>query len=153
MHFIPAYILDTVTRIAGGRPILVRLHTNVANSLDTLKLFIFTEWKFHNRNTQALIKTLSTLDKQLYNIDLGSLVWVDYFENLTQGVRRYLNKEPNKSLPAARRKDSILLVLHMLLQLVVYSSLWWGSSKLLGLTMTQCGFVAPLFYILFSFFL
>lgn len=151
MHFLPAYILDTVTRVAGGRPILVRLHTNVSSSLSTLKRFIFTEWKFHNRNTAALIKELSPADKEQYNIDITTLNWLEYFENLAQGVRRYLNKETPKSLAAARKKDTILLVLHMLLQLIVYSGLWLGTSKLLGMTMTQCGLVMPIMYILFSF--
>lgn len=151
VHFLPAYILDTVTRVTGGRPILVRLHTNVSNSLGTLKRFIFTEWKFHNPNTTALFQTLSPTDKELFNIDITSLVWLKYFENLAQGVRRYLNKESPKTLAAARRKDTILLVLHILLKLIVYSGIWWASSKLLGMTWTQCGLVVPVFYILFSY--
>lgn len=150
-HFIPAYILDTVTRIAGGRPILVRLHKNVWSSLKLLEKFIFTEWKFHNNNTKALIKTQSLIDKRLYNIDLSTLEWEVYFIALTQGVRRYLSKENPKTMEAARGKDTLLLVLHLLLQLILYSGAWWITAKLLGCTMTQCGLVVPLYYILFSF--
>lgn len=150
-HFIPAYILDGVTKIAGGRPILVRLHTNVWNSLRLLEKFIFTEWKFHNTNTQALIKTLSPTDRELFNIDLATLDWEDYFINLTQGVRRYLNKEKPKTLGAARKKDTILLFLHILLQLSLYTGLWWLTAKIIGCTLNQCYLIVPLYYILFSF--
>lgn len=150
-HFIPAYILDTVTRLGGGRPILVKLHKNVWNSLKLLEKFIFTEWKFHNNNTKALIKTQSIMDKKLYNIDLATLEWEVYFINLVNGVRRYLSKENQKTMEAARRKDKILLALHVILQLSLYGALWYLTAKLIGCTTAQCGLVVPLYYILFSF--
>lgn len=107
VHFIPAYILDTITRIAGGRPILVRLHKNVWNSLNLLQKFIFTEWKFHNNNTMKLIDLMTPADKEIYNIDIRTLEWEEYFVSLTMGVRRYLNHESSKTLEAARGKDTV----------------------------------------------
>lgn len=107
VHFIPAYILDTITKVAGGRPILVRLHKNVWNSLNLLQKFIFTEWKFHNNGTMKLIDSMSPSDQLKFNIDIRTLEWEEYFVSLTMGVRRYLNKEPNKTLEAARGKDTL----------------------------------------------
>lgn len=150
-HFIPAYILDGITRLAGGRPILVRLHTNVWNSLKLLEKFIFTEWKFNSDKTRALIATLSEADKAEYNIDISDLDWELYFNDLVLGVRRYLNKEGPDTLEAARGKDTLLMILHLLLQLFIYSTLWWWTSLLLGVSMTKCGLVVPLFYVLFSY--
>lgn len=150
-HFAPAYVLDTVTKVAGGRPILVRLHKNVWSSLRLLEKFIFTEWKFHNNNTKALIKTQSISDKKLYNIDLATLEWEVYFINLVNGVRRYLSKEDPKTMDAARRKDKILLALHVVLQLSLYGLLWWLTATVVGCTMPQCALVIPIYYILFSF--
>lgn len=150
-HFIPAYILDGVTRLSGGRPILVRLHTNVWNSLKLLEKFIFTEWKFNSDQTKALIKSMSDADKKEYNIDITDLDWEDYFNDLVIGVRKYLNKEDESTLEAARGKDTLLMIIHLLLQLIIYSTLWWLTSVVLGVTMTKCGLVVPLLYILFSF--
>lgn len=107
VHFIPAYILDFVTRLSGGRPILVRLHTNVWHSLKLLERFIFTEWFFDNVNTLKLIRAQSDVDRELFNIDISLIDWEDFFVNLTKGVRRYLSNESPKSYPAARRKDSM----------------------------------------------
>lgn len=192
VHFIPAFFLDTITRLAGGKPILVKLHTNVWTSLKLLELFIFTEWKFHNTNTQALIAVMSPADKLKYNIDLTDLVWEDYFVSLTQGVRRYLSKEHPKSLPAARGKDTLyvkhavrvfcenslfeftiptqisqvfffkysiiltllvlhrLMVLHLLLQALIYGGIWWATSSLLGMSWTKTGMIVPISYLAFG---
>lgn len=152
VHFIPAYILDTITRIAGGRPILVRLHKNVWNSLNLLQKFIFTEWKFHNNNTMKLIESMAPGDKIKFNIDIRTLEWEEYFVSLTMGVRRYLNHEPNKTLEAARGKDTLLLVLHLLLQALIYGGIWWATASALGMSFTKTGMVVPISYVLFSFF-
>lgn len=151
IHFIPAYILDTITRIAGGRPILVRLHTNVWNSLKLLDRFIFTEWKFHNNNTMALIKTLTPADAAKFNIDLQTLEWEKYFISLTLGVRRYLNHEHPKNLEAARGKDTLLMVLHLALQALIYGSIWWATKSALGMSWTKTGMVVPVSYVLLGF--
>lgn len=94
---------------------------------------------------------MSDADKAAYNIDISDLDWEDYFTDLVQGVRKYLNKEDEKTLEAARGKDTLLMIIHLSLQLVLYSILWWFTSLLLGVTMTKCGLVVPLFYVLFSF--
>ncbi|GAB0091485.1 Fatty acyl-CoA reductase [Sergentomyia squamirostris] len=148
IHFLPAYILDGITKIAGGRPILVRLHTNVWESLNRLEKFIFTEWKFHNTRSLELSKSLSAIDKEHFYIDIVTLVWEDYFVHLTQGVRRYLNNEQPKSLHQARKKDTILLFVHLGLQLVIHCGVWWFVSSLVGWPMTKCPFIVPLSYVL-----
>ncbi|XP_046980087.1 putative fatty acyl-CoA reductase CG8306 [Schistocerca americana] len=151
VHFAPAYVLDTVMRVAGGRPILVRLHTNVSRSLSRLEPFIFSEWFFDNKNTLALQKKLSEKDADLFNVDVGSLQWENYFIDLAQGVRQYLNNEPPKTLPAARRKDTILLVAHLSLQAVLYGLLWWAVSSALNASFAGTGWAVIIAYILFSF--
>lgn len=149
VHFLPAYILDFVTRLSGGRPILVRLHTNVWESLNLLEKFIFTEWKFHNRNTALLSATMSPVDRQMFNIDVTSLKWDDYFINLALGVRQYLNHEGMKTLPAARKKDKILFVLHILLQVAIHAGVWKLVASLFGLPLLK----SSVFIILLSYFL
>lgn len=86
---------------------LVRMHKNVNNSLGRLKKFIFTEWKFYNTRQIELHDSLSELDKKLFSLDIKPIVWEDYFSDLTQGVRIYLNNESPKSLPKAYSKDKM----------------------------------------------
>ncbi|EDV55733.1 putative fatty acyl-CoA reductase CG8306 [Drosophila erecta] len=149
-HFIPAIILDLVTKIGGGRPILVRLHKNVWNSLNTLEKFIFTEWHFDSKRLLALSKTQNLVDKKKFFIDIGELTWDEYFANTILGVRQYLSKEPPKNLEKARRKDKILLGLHVALQL----SFWYGVFKLIvcltGISSAKAALVLPVLYYLFG---
>uniref|UniRef100_A0A8D8JDB1 Fatty acyl-CoA reductase CG8306 n=1 Tax=Culex pipiens TaxID=7175 RepID=A0A8D8JDB1_CULPI len=149
VHFIPAYFLDLTTKIFGGRPILVRLHTNVWESLNRLEKFIFSEWKFNNPNVQELCQQLSAEDKQLFNIDIKSLQWPDYFIHLAQGVRRYLNNEHPKTLPAARKKNSILFVVDMIFKIFLLTSIWMLTSKLLGISTTSSILIIPILYLIF----
>lgn len=125
-HIIPAIILDTVTRIAGGRPMyvaekkkklpipinsfnfsLMKLHRNVNASLDRLEKFIFTEWAFSATKTMDLQKWLQPVDQNDFNLDIKQLEWQEYFSDLTLGARKYLSKENPKNLPAAKGKDTM----------------------------------------------
>lgn len=150
-HFIPAIFLDAITKLSGGRPILLRLHKNVWNSLILLEKFIFTEWKFHNNNTRELIKSQSPADRKLYDIDLSPLDWAEYFVDLIKGIRRYLSREHPRTLPAARVKNNILLALHVILQLSLYGLLWWLTGTVFGCSNAVSALLLPVYYILFSY--
>ncbi|XP_011861554.1 PREDICTED: putative fatty acyl-CoA reductase CG8306 [Vollenhovia emeryi] len=150
VHFIPAYILDAVTRLCGGRPILVRLHTNVNRSLARLEKFIFQEWRFNNPRLLQLHESLSPEDQVLFSLDIRSLVWKNYFTDLIQGVRTYLHNESPKSLPKARSKDKILMVAHLSLQAALLGLIWWLVKVLFATTWTKTGLVVPITYLLFG---
>lgn len=94
---------------------------------------------------------MSAVDQKKFNIDIKELRWEDYFINLAQGVRTYLNNESMKTLPAARKKDKILLVLHILLQVAIHCGVWKLASLLTGIPMMQCLLVIPLSYIILGF--
>ncbi|XP_044017830.1 putative fatty acyl-CoA reductase CG8306 isoform X1 [Aphidius gifuensis] len=150
VHLIPAYILDTVTKVAGGRPILVRMHTNINNSLGRLERFIFTEWKFNNPKMLELHESLSAEDKNIFGLDIRSLCWEDYFVELTKGVRVYLSKEPLKTLKKARSKDNMLMFANLGLQAAVLGLIWWIFKLILGASWTSTGMIVPIVYLLFT---
>lgn len=131
-HFIPAYLLDFVTKISGGRPILVRLHKNVNRSLSKLAPFIFNEWKFDNVRTLCLQEELSKDDQSVFYIDPTSLNWTPYFINLTLGVRKYLHKESDKTMKQALKKNFILMLANTGVQLLVMIGIWFLSSFITG---------------------
>ncbi|XP_063697146.1 putative fatty acyl-CoA reductase CG8306 [Culicoides brevitarsis] len=150
LHFLPAIFLDLLLKITGGRPILIRLHKNIWNSLNLLEKFIFTEWKYHNKKTLELSSQLSDKDKEVFFIDMSTLKWNDYFENLAKGVLRYLNNEHPRHLEAAKKKDKMLFVVHIAFQVLFHCLMWWLVSCFVGISMSKIPFVVPVSYALFS---
>lgn len=86
---------------------LVRLHTNANSSLNRLEKCICQEWKFYNPRTFQLHESLSSTDQEVFTLDIKSLEWKDYFEELKKSIRTYLHKESPKSLPKARLKNKM----------------------------------------------
>lgn len=150
-HFIPAYILDFVTKILGGRPILVRLHKNVNRSLSKLSPFIFNEWKFDNARTLRLQEELSVDEQSVFYIDPTSLNWAPYFVYLTLGVRKYLHKESDKTMKQALKKDLFLFVANGGVQLSIVIGIWYLSSFITGTSMLA-NFWAVFIPIIFGYF-
>ncbi|XP_018571923.1 putative fatty acyl-CoA reductase CG8306 [Anoplophora glabripennis] len=150
VHFFPAILLDTVTRLGGGRPILMKLHRNVNSSLDRLEKFIFTEWRYSSMQTMNLQEWLNEGDKVDYNLDIGTLSWKDYFLDLTLGSRVYLSKDPEKTLPAAKSREKILLAIHLAWQAMLFSLIWFIFACVTGMTMSSSVFVLPILFVLYN---
>jgi len=131
-HFIPAYILDFITKVSGGRPILVRLHKNVNRSLKKLSPFIFNEWKFDNSRTINLQEQMSIDDQSAFYIDPTSIKWVPYFTNLIRGVRKYLHNEQDKTLKPALKKNFYLMLINIVLQIMIIVIIWYLLSLIIG---------------------
>ncbi|KAG5874820.1 hypothetical protein JTB14_030208 [Gonioctena quinquepunctata] len=150
VHFFPAIILDTVTRLTGGRPILMKLHRNVNSSLDMLEKFIFSEWKFSAMKTMDLQDWLNKDDQIDFSLDLSTLNWEEYFRGLTQGARVFLNKDPIKTLKAAKGKDNILFAVHIAWQVLIFSLCWYLFACITGLTMYSSVLIIPVCFFLFN---
>uniref|UniRef100_A0A1B6GGU4 Fatty acyl-CoA reductase n=1 Tax=Cuerna arida TaxID=1464854 RepID=A0A1B6GGU4_9HEMI len=149
-HMIPAYIFDTISRVSGVRPKLVRLHTAVNQSLDRLEPFIFQEWMFDNSKSLRLHQSLAPADKEVYGLDVASLQWEPFFEDMAKGVRRYLHKEKDSTLDRARNKDNMLMVANLVLQVALFALFWFIIKCVFGVSAGQAAMVLPFLYVLFS---
>lgn len=143
-HWIPAYILDTVTSVAGGRPILVKLHTNINKSLARLEPFIFNEWFFDNKKAIELHKSLNKDDQELFTLDISSIQWDVYFDNLCKGVKVYLQNEPLSNYEQAMKKHKVLRIANVLLQIFVVVGIWWLVTCITGQTYISTALVIPI---------
>ncbi|KAK9507894.1 hypothetical protein O3M35_007658 [Rhynocoris fuscipes] len=149
-HWLPAIILDFVTMICGGRPMLKKLHTNINKSLDRLEPFIFTEWFFSNKKTMELYHSLSQPDKDSFTLDIAPLIWSEFFDNLAKGVRQFLHNEKPSSIEYAKKKDKMLLVLNLIVQFLFIFSIWFISSVITGKSLWDCFIVLPITITLYS---
>ncbi|XP_017846787.1 fatty acyl-CoA reductase wat [Drosophila busckii] len=135
-HLLPGYAIDLVLWLRGQQPRMIRLYDKIHKNIELLVPFTNTSWKFGTHNTQRLWQCMSTQDKELFEFDMSTLDWDDYFQLALGGMRIYLAKEDPSpaTLQRAQRLRARYYVLHRLLQFAVCScgiALLWSLSKLL----------------------
>lgn len=60
---------------------------------NVIAYFATQEWKFDNLNTLALWDRTNTVDRKIFDFNLKSLDWSDYFYKQIRGVRVYIGHE------------------------------------------------------------
>lgn len=65
---------------------------------EVISYFSLQSWTFHDSNTRALIKKLSSKDQNLFHFDVSMLNWDEYFKKHVLGIRTYLVKDPIETL-------------------------------------------------------
>ncbi|KAK6644945.1 hypothetical protein RUM43_001221 [Polyplax serrata] len=151
LHFLPGILFDILLKLQGRRPMLVKMHYKVDSSLCRLAPFIFKEWFFDSSNTEKLHESLTETDRIDYNLDIRQINYEKFFEDAVRGVRRYLNKEPDETLTAARRKVKVFYVLNHLAQFLFLFLIWLTFATITRLTLTSSAWIVLPAYVLFSF--
>ncbi|XP_068212189.1 putative fatty acyl-CoA reductase CG5065 [Palaemon carinicauda] len=111
-HWLPAYLMDFVARLAGKRPIMVRIAQKLDRAAACLEYFTTHEWRFSNENVQSLWSTLSETDQKTFNFALSALHWPTYMEQYCLGSKLYVMKEELNTLPSARKHLSKMWWIH-----------------------------------------
>jgi len=122
-HIIPGYIFDFILVILGKKPRLVKTYKKIHNTTSLLNYFTENDWTFSNANTNGLWNSLTPREKELFNFDMTTIDWKQYFYNSLQGMRLYLAKESPATIPKAKKMYKKLEMLHRLLQILLYGSL------------------------------
>jgi len=101
-HILPAYILDTLARLKGTRPIMVRVQTKLSKAAKCLEYFSTKQWNFRDDNVRRLGEQLSPEDRETFMFDVRQIDWPSYLEHYILGIRQFILKESPDTLPAAR---------------------------------------------------
>ncbi|CAG9794397.1 unnamed protein product [Diatraea saccharalis] len=112
LHWIPAYIVDGIAILIGKKPMLRKAYTKISKFSDVLSYFSTQQWKFYNKNVQELYEELCDADKQIFDFNMSSLDWNDYFYSYVRGIRIYLLKDPLETVPSGRAKFLRLKCIH-----------------------------------------
>ena len=117
LHYVPAYLVDLVTRLCGGKPLLVKIFRKFDQAAGVLKAFTMNQWQFNYHNRRWLIEELmSDEDRRLFCCDIKRLNWADYMRDYVLGVRKFMLKEPIGNLPQARRNLRLVYYRNLTLQ-------------------------------------
>ncbi|XP_055536616.1 putative fatty acyl-CoA reductase CG5065 [Wyeomyia smithii] len=107
-HWIPAVLIDCLLYVLGHKPILCRVHQRIAKGFEVFEYYANNQWDFDNANLVFLRTILNEEEKVKYKIDGEGVVVEEFFEACVWGARRFILKEPDDTLPAARRHMKIM---------------------------------------------
>lgn len=66
-----------------------------------ISLFSTNEWHFVNDNVILLLDNLSAEDRRIFCFDVRQIDWRIYMKNYGLGVRRYILKDKDETIPTA----------------------------------------------------
>ncbi|XP_022240863.1 fatty acyl-CoA reductase 1-like [Limulus polyphemus] len=142
-HEIPARIIDFLAKVLGYKPGLVQVYNRLHRAVHILEYFTTHEWTFHADNVLMLMNKLEGKDKEIFDLDIRKIDMHEYMENYVLGVRRYVLKEDDSTLPAARKKLRRVYYLGFLFRLLILCGflrvlfkwsrlarkLWWSLAS------------------------
>ncbi|KAJ8688342.1 hypothetical protein QAD02_024137, partial [Eretmocerus hayati] len=104
LHLLPAAIVDTLALLTGRKPILLKAYKKIHKFSGVISYFCMQQWKFSNENVLALWEKISPTDRKLFDFNLNSLDWNDYFYYHVRGLRVYILKDPMDTVERGRIK-------------------------------------------------
>jgi len=66
-----------------------------------ISLFSTHQWHFVSDNFTLLLENLSAEDRNIFGFDVRQIDWMVYMKNYGLGVRRYILKDKDDTIPAA----------------------------------------------------
>ncbi|KAG6454612.1 fatty acyl-CoA reductase wat [Manduca sexta] len=118
LHLVPAALVDGLAICLGKTPKMLKVYRKVHKFSSILSYFCTTEINFCNRRTRELWDKTSDADRQLFPFSMAEVDWEEYFEEYIVGIRRYLFKESDDTLPRARIKWKRLYYLHQIARVI-----------------------------------
>uniref|UniRef100_A0A6G1S2U3 Fatty acyl-CoA reductase n=1 Tax=Aceria tosichella TaxID=561515 RepID=A0A6G1S2U3_9ACAR len=134
LHYFPAYLVDLITRLIGGKPVLVKIFKKFDQAVSVLKTFTSNQWKFDYDNRLFLMQELmNEEDRRLFDCDVKEIDWRQFLDDYVIGVRKFLCKEPMSRLAEARRRLRFVYYRNLCLQLVAATIGAYCASSWMGL--------------------
>ncbi|XP_055612979.1 fatty acyl-CoA reductase wat-like [Uranotaenia lowii] len=129
LQLVPAIFFDTLLRLSGRKPLLVKLQRKVFHSMIMLQYFTFNNWNFHTENFRSMDKDLHESDEPLFNIKYIQNGLYEYTDLACLGGRRYIFKDPDESIPKGLEKNRKLYILHIVWQTTLIVSFMYLIYK------------------------
>ncbi|EFN79250.1 Fatty acyl-CoA reductase 1 [Harpegnathos saltator] len=107
LHIFPAICIDTIIKLYGARPMLLRLQRTVYVSNSALSHFLLNEWSFKNDKCRDLIDNLNTENKKYFGYNYMDINIREYLRNGLIGTKLYLLHENNLEAAKLHRKSKI----------------------------------------------
>lgn len=130
LHYFPGYVVDFITRLLGGKPVMIKIFRKFDKAANVLKAFTSKQWRFDYENRLYLMEELmSEEDRRLFDCDIKLLDWRQFCLDYVMGVRKFLLKEPLDNLAQARKNLRFVYYRNLSFQVAFFaSSAYWLAS-------------------------
>ncbi|CAG4948984.1 unnamed protein product [Parnassius apollo] len=133
LHIIPAALVDGLAVCVGKKPKMLKVYSKIHKFSSVISYFCTREIKFSNQRTRELWQQTSDTDKQIFPFSMREIDWRDYFNDYLVGIRRYLFKESDDTLPRARIKWRRLYYLHQIVRIIFFTFALYAVWSILAL--------------------
>ncbi|XP_072948634.1 putative fatty acyl-CoA reductase CG5065 [Epargyreus clarus] len=129
LQLLPAVFVDSILRICGKKPMLVKIQRKICAANIALEYFMTQHWNFINKNFIDVRSSIKTEDVDQFFYDLEDRDIFEYFEKCCYGGRKYLLREKDEDLPKAIVHNSRLYVLDLILKVLFVGFIAWNIVK------------------------
>nr|CAD7398554.1 unnamed protein product [Timema cristinae] len=119
-------IVLATTRVHVGEVVLIlKIYRKIDNYLLVVRYFSTFEWNFNNNKCMSLFNSLCENDKEIFYFDASKLNYKDYLLNTIDGIRRYIFKESDDTIPAGKVRLMKFYIAHQTIKVVLYGLIAW----------------------------
>lgn len=83
---------------------MVHLYQKQEQFLQILNYFKTNTWSHTTTNTKNLWQSLSPAEQSNFNFNMSSVCWKQYCSDISFGLRRYLAREDDETIPKAMKR-------------------------------------------------
>lgn len=123
LQFIPAILVDVALLLSGHKRFLVKIQKKIFAATIAVEFFFKNEWQWENSNFRNLYQNLSTSDKHLFYFNASVIDYPIYLKNWIFGSRKYVLKEDQSTIPAAKVKLNIFYWIDWFVRFLFYGFL------------------------------
>jgi len=96
--------MDAFALIFGQKRRGLQTYRKVKTFQDVQTWISTIEWNFTVNNVLELLGQMSVEDLRKFNTQINDLNWTNYFEDYCTGVRKYLLRQDEATIPLVRRR-------------------------------------------------
>ncbi|XP_060533431.1 fatty acyl-CoA reductase wat-like [Cylas formicarius] len=123
LHTLLAYVVDMGAKISGKTPIMVENIKKLHKFQESYEYFTTHEFFYHTENTHKMLRRMTFKDKEMFQFDVTTINWLNYFSRYSKGLRVYILNDPLETVPQGKKtfkKHEIELYFSVALAVVIF---------------------------------
>ncbi|XP_018577756.1 putative fatty acyl-CoA reductase CG5065 [Anoplophora glabripennis] len=117
-HIVPAIIVDALLLVLGYKPVLLRVQKRISKGFEVFEYYANNQWDFVNDDSLDARELLNPRERAVYKVDGDGMDYFEYFTNCVHCTRLYILKEPDETIPAARRHMTVMWLVDLVTKLL-----------------------------------